>query len=157
LATTSKSKNGRPSLYTKELTLKICELIAHGMPLTKICKMPDMPGYQTILDWLNREDEPYKGFSGMYARAREDQADTLADEIIEIADDSSEDTTTDPQGNPRMDSEWVQRSRLRVDARKWIAAKLKPRKYGEKVEQTLKGDKENPVLIINAGPNPYSK
>ncbi len=89
-----------------------------------------MPAIQTIYLWLGCHPE----FMAQYAQAREDQADTLADEIIDIADDSSHDTITDPEtGEERANSEWINRSRLRVDARKWVAAKLKPRKYGDKL------------------------
>lgn len=93
-----------------------------------------MPGYSTVLAWKVSKDPTFHDFQEMYARAKEDQADFLAEEILDIADDSSQDTTTDQQGNARCDTEWVQRSKLRVDTRKWIAAKLKPRKYGDKLQ-----------------------
>ncbi len=152
-----KNKGGRPSKYSKELALYICKEIASGKSLVKILQQEGMPNYQTVLGWLCRDDEPYKGFSGMYARAREDQADFLADEILEIADDSSRDTVKDEDGNYRMDTEWVQRSRLRVDSRKWIASKLKPRKYGEKLDLEHSGNASKPIIIIDAGKNPYGK
>ena len=82
----------------------------------------------------------------MYARAREDQADTLADEIQAIADEMPMEIT-DEKGVSRFDSAYINWMRLRVDSRKWVAAKLKPRKYGDRVE--LAGDKNNP-LHINA-------
>ncbi len=69
----------------------------------------------------------------MYVRAREDQADTLADEIVAIADDGSNDTY-EKDGVVLTNQDVVARSRLRVDARKWVAAKLKPKKYGDKVD-----------------------
>jgi hypothetical protein len=72
----------------------------------------------------------------MYARAREDQADTLADEILAISDEQREAVTRD---GTIYDPE-VHRDRLRIDARKWVAAKLKPRKYGDKVELAGAGD-----------------
>jgi hypothetical protein len=80
----------------------------------------------------------------MYTRAREDQADTLADEIQAIADQMPMETT-DKDGNTRFDPSYINWMRLRVDARKWTASKLKPRKYGDRVE--LAGDKENPLQI----------
>jgi hypothetical protein len=71
----------------------------------------------------------------MYARAKEQQADLLAEEIIEIADDSSKDLQGyDDYNNPIENKEFVNRSKLRVDARKWVASKLKPKKYGDKLE-----------------------
>lgn len=76
-------------------------------------------------------------FTIQYARAKQDQADFLAEEIIEIADDSSNDTIIDPvTGVEKENKEWVNRSRLRVDARKWVAAKLKPKRYGDKIEHS---------------------
>jgi hypothetical protein len=83
--------------------------------------MPSMP---TILKWL----ENHKQFANQYARAREVQADTYADEITEISDSVKGET----------ENAIVQAARLRVDARKWIASKLKPRKYGERIEVNQK-------------------
>lgn len=111
---------GRPELYNSELGIRICTLIAEGMPLTKICKMEDMPCYATVLTWLCEDSNFKSDFSAMYEKARRDQADTLADEIIEIADEAKREN--------------VMAARLRVDARKWVAAKLKPRKYGDRTE-----------------------
>ena len=137
---------GRPSDYSLELAARICERLADGESLKAICSADDMPNKATVYLWLTKHPE----FSDMYARAREDQADTLADEIIEIADDSRRDTITDERGNEVCNTEWINRSRLRVDARKWIAAKLKPRKYGERVDHTLA---VNPIeMTINLEP-----
>jgi hypothetical protein len=122
---------GRPSDYSDELAAEICGKLASGKPLTKICAEESMPCESTVYLWLKKQE----GFSEMYARAREDQADTLADEMLEIADDSSRDTLKTEAGEV-CNTEYVQRSRLRVDTRKWIASKLKPRKYGDKVEHT---------------------
>lgn len=124
---------GRPSDYTPELAAKICERIADGESLKAICSGDDMPSKASVYLWLTKHPE----FSDMYVRAREDQADTLADEIIEIADDATRDTIVDDDGNETCNSEWINRSRLRVDARKWIAAKLKPKKYGERIDHSV--------------------
>lgn len=105
---------GRPELYTPELGKRICTLIAEGMPLIKICKMEDMPCYAMVLTWLCEGSNYKDDFSATYEKARQDQAETLADEIIEIADEAKREN--------------VMAARLRVDARKWCAAKLKPRK-----------------------------
>ena len=80
--------------------------------------------------WL---DGRHPEFSQQYAHAREAQADKLAEEILLIADDGSNDTYTDGDGNCRTDAEAIQRSKLRVDARKWLASKMAPKKYGDKV------------------------
>lgn len=119
--------------YTEAMGDKICELLMDGMSLRAICAQKDMPCRATVLKWL-RDNEK---FSIQYARAREEQAETLADEIIDIADDSYFDYRTGEDGNERFNGDAVQRSRLRVEARKWIASKLKPKKYGEKLEANL--------------------
>ena len=84
-------------------------------------------------------------FSEQYARAREAQAEIRADEIVDIADDDSNDFTADKDGKPVANSEHIQRSRLRVDARKWIAAKLLPKRYGDKIQHT--GDGGGPIRV----------
>lgn len=80
-----------------------------------------MPNRQTILNWLNDKAE----FVGQYARAREDQAESHADRIIEIAD------------NPDIDAN---HKRIMVDARKWVASKLKPKRYGDKLDLDHSGN-----------------
>lgn len=106
-----------------------------GRSLLKICAEPEMPAYSTAMEWRIES-----GFAEKYARAREDQADHYADEIIGIAD-----TEEDPN-----------RARVRVDARKWVASKLKPKNYGEKVAHTG-ADGEGPVAMavtwLTAAPN----
>lgn len=141
----TQKKIGRPSTYSKDLALDICVRLAEGSPLTRICRAPNMPTLATVYRWL--ADERYAEFRDMYARAREDQADTLADEIIEISDDGSNDTYVDANGNEKVDNDVVQRSKLRVDARKWVAAKLRPRKYGDKVTNELTGADGKPLEI----------
>ena len=78
-------------------------------------------------------------FSEQYARAREAQADKLAEEALQIADDGRSDTYLDAEGNERTDNEVIQRSRLRVDTRKWLASKMAPKKYGDKLVQEHTG------------------
>lgn len=134
---------GRPSEYSEEMAIDICSRLASGEPLVRICRDEHMPDVRTVYRWL----VAHEAFSQMYARAREDQADTLADEIIEISDESKRDKIIDADGNERMDSEYVARSRLRVDARKWVAAKLKPRKYGDKISTEHSGPDGGPIQV----------
>lgn len=133
------SEVGRPTLYNLEVAGKICELTATtSRSLKSICSELGL-GVSTVLQWL--ADPTKKEFTDMYARAKEEQADFLAEEILEIADDSSNDLDRiDDFGNRIENKEFVNRSKLRVDARKWVASKLKPRKYGDKVDITS-GDK----------------
>jgi len=113
---TPKAKPGRPSKFTPVLVERVCSLIASGKSLRAIGDMPDMPTAETVRTWLHRDAE----FSGQYARACEARAEHYAEEIIDIAD-----TETDPQ-----------RARNRIDARKWTAVKLLPKKYGDRVDVT---------------------
>jgi hypothetical protein len=121
---------GRPTDYTEELAADICARLAEGQPLVKICGGDDMPATSTVYRWLNTHED----FRRLYTMAREDQADTIADEILKIADDTTGDTVVDEDGKATTNWENVQRSKLRVDARKWLASKLKAKKYGDKVQ-----------------------
>jgi len=132
---------GRPSEYAEEVALTICARLADGESLRKICSDDDMPNRATVFRWL----AAHESFSDQYARAREAQADTLADEIVDIADDGQGDTYIDADGKERTNQDVIARSRLRVDARKWVAAKLKPKKYGERVTQELTGEGGGPI------------
>lgn len=111
-------------------------MLAEGKSLVSICQLDSMPSTVTVYSWLQKHEE----FLNIYTRAREDQADTLADQIIDIADDGKGDVKLDKEGNEKTDAENVQRSRLRVEARKWVAAKLKPKKYGDKVQTEISGE-----------------
>jgi len=92
-----------------------------------------MPAVGSVCRWLAEND----GFREQYARAREAQADTLADEILDIADDGTNDWMAREDGSLEYNGDHIQRSRLRVDARKWIASKLKPKVYGERQQSDV--------------------
>lgn len=133
---------GRPSDYSQEIALIICDRLSDGESLRSICRDESMPLKITVLRWLAARPE----FVTQYARAREDQADTYADEITEIADDGKRDYVVGSDGVV-VDHDHIARSRLRVDARKWIAAKLKPRKYGERLNTEHTGLDGGPIII----------
>ena len=82
----------------------------------------------SLVKWLGSEAN-----ANLYACAREAQADKMAEDILSIADDGKRDTYLDAEGNTRTDQDVIARSRLRVDARKWLAAKMAPKKYGDKI------------------------
>ena len=124
----AKHAGGRPTLYSKKLAERICEQIARGQGLKSICEAEAMPAAWTVYRWLRMEDR--REFRDMYARAREDQQEHWADEIVEIADDATNDWM-EREGKIVVNSEYINRSRLRVDTRKWLMAKLAPRKYGD--------------------------
>lgn len=106
-----------------------------------------MPGQATVYEWLLAKPD----FAEQYARARDEQADTLADEIVAIADETPElDPIYSKDGELieiKLHSAYIQWQKNRVDARKWVASKLKPKKYGDR--QIVAGDKENPLHIEN--------
>lgn len=108
---------GRKSEFNQDIADKICEGLIQGLSLTTICKARSMPSDRTILRWLDHPDN--SAFCRQYARAREAGADWLANEIIDIADNST--------------PENVNNARLQIDARKWYASKLKPKKYGDRI------------------------
>lgn len=88
-------------------------------------------------------------FSEQYARAREAQADKLAEEALQIADDGRSDTYVDGDGNVKTDTEVIQRSRLRVDTRKWLASKMAPKKYGDKIQAEHTGANGGAIQIAS--------
>lgn len=145
-------KRGRPSKYSEKLVDEICKRIASGRSLVSICDNDDdVPSSTTVNRWLTESDKGY--FRENYARATSDRADKMFEEILAIADDGSNDWTTTADGRPIVDHEHVNRSRLRVDARKWMLGKMQPKKYGDKVALGLADDddKEIEVTITIAG------
>lgn len=128
-------KMGRPVVITEAIIERICEEIS-TMPISlkTICKPKDMPAVSTVWRWIAENND----FKDRYARAKEAQANLLAEEILAIADDSRQDEEVrfDQDGNEYTveNKEYVNRSRLRIDARKWLAAKLLPKRFGDKVE-----------------------
>jgi hypothetical protein len=130
----------------------VLDLLADGTSLRQACTKAGV-SKSTWLEWV--ADPLAYGLpltlSDHYARAREAGLERLAEEILEIADDSSHDTKVDERGNERCDNEWVQRSRLKVDARKWLLSKLLPKKYGDKVDVTSGGEPIAPQVMVIAG------
>jgi len=124
---------GRPSDFSEQLADAICEGIADGRSLRSICLDDNMPHKATVFRWLAARDD----FRDQYTRARDAQADTIFDEIIDIADDGSNDWMErhDEDGGNigwRENGEALNRSKIRIDARKWMAGKLRPKVYGDK-------------------------
>jgi hypothetical protein len=138
---------GRPSDYSLDTAAAICARLAEGESLRAICRDDAMPDCATVFRWLAKHDE----FREQYTCAREAQADALADEILEIADDGRNDTYLDSEGNTRTDQEVIARSRLRVDSRKWLASKMAPKKYGDKVTQEHTGNALGALLAAVNG------
>lgn len=129
---------GRPSKFTQEIADEICERLSEGESLRRICMSEHIPERRTVFSWLL--NDKYKEFHHQYTRARELQAENFADEMSDIADDGSNDYMETIDGETgailgyKLNGEHINRSRLRIDTRKWIASKLKPKKYGDKIE-----------------------
>lgn len=135
-------QRGRPSTYSQEVADAICQRLMDGESLRTICKSDDMPGKSTVFRWLAENE----AFRDQYAHAREEQADLYAEQIVEIADEEvtmvkrskhqpgASDDGDCGEVEVVFDPTAVARNRLRVDARKWYASKLAPKKYGEKVQ-----------------------
>lgn len=110
---------------------EICRRIAAGESLVAVCRIEGLPSRALVYEWLATDEN----FRSIYAAARLVQADALTDEILEISDDARNDwierQRQDGSTETVLDQEHVQRSRLRVDSRKWLASKLAPKKYGD--------------------------
>jgi hypothetical protein len=111
---------------------KILFKIELGHAIRNILKEDGMPDSSTFYKWIDLDSEKSK----RYARACELRADSIFEDILEIADDSSGDVKINEDGEEYLNTEFVQRSRLRVEARKWVVSKLNPKKYGDKQETT---------------------
>lgn len=134
--------SGRPTKFTPKLADIICARIADGESLRSICRDDTMPSKSTVMAWL--ADDAHQEFRTKYALAREIQADGFVDEMVEIADDGSNDwmEKRSAEGDVtgyQENGEALRRSQLRILTRQWIAEKLKPKKYGNKVDLNLDG------------------
>lgn len=133
-----------PHTFTNKTAEAIFEWLASGKSLVAYCERKDTPGYRTVMRWLAELPEFRKG----YALAREHQADFLAEEVLELADKSRIGKKTKKSSDGTLETttgDMVERSRLQIDARKWYAAKLSPKKYSDKVDHTLSGPNGGPV------------
>lgn len=135
---------GRPPLFSEALGLAICERIADGESLRRICKDDGMPSIETVRKWLvqgaktETDDDPYRVFLAQYARAREDQADSYADKITDLAEVAvSADDRTQVEG-----------IKVAIDALKWAAGKRKPKVYGDKVQSEISGPEGAPLRVV---------
>lgn len=136
---------GRPEIYSDEAADKILEQIATtSKSLKTICEDETLPSVRTIFRWLRDNDE----FRQQYTRAKEEQADFLIEEMVDICDDGTNDFMTIVKGDQEYtveNKEWTSRSKLRVETRKWIASKLKPKKYSDKTSHEITGKDGAPL------------
>lgn len=132
------AKNGRPTIFDQDLADRICSQLADGDSMRTVCKAEDMPCKATLFNWIRTNEH----FLDQYTRAKQESADALTDEMLDIADDASNDwmlnNDKDNEGY-KVNGDHIQRSRLRIETRKWLASKLKPKKYGDKILQEISG------------------
>ena len=135
-----KHPGGRPVVYgiDNPCWQKLCEQISEGKSLSTAIKAEGMPSYQLVMLMLRNSPE----FRTMYEKAVESRADRLAEEIIELADQQIPDGLEGP-----MASAWVQQKRMQVDARKWVASKLKPKTYGDRIDVAVT---DNRISVMDA-------
>lgn len=135
-----KHPGGRPVVYgiDNPCWQKLCEQISEGKSLSTAIKAEGMPSYQLVMLTLRNSPE----FRTMYEKAVESRADRLAEEIIELADQEMPEGLEGP-----MASAWVQQKRMQVDARKWVASKLKPKTYGDRIDVAVT---DNRISVMDA-------
>jgi hypothetical protein len=147
-----KNRSGRPTKYSKELAERLCRIIATtSKGIKTICaENEDFPTPGTFFVWLADVQE----FSDLYAKAKDEQCQVLADDIIEIADTAKmgQVTIATQSGNkkPRIKetriADMIRHRTLQIDVRKWLLSKLAPKVYGDRIQ--LADDREDPTLAL---------
>lgn len=131
------AKMGRPTKFTQSLADEICEGITLGNSIRTVCTPKHMPAISTFYKWLRLHED----FAKQYARACEERTEAMAEDLLDIADDGTNDwmevERKDGSTYEIFNKEAAQRSKLRVDTRKWLMAKMKPKKYGDRQEVDL--------------------
>lgn len=145
---------GRPTTYSKKIATEICANIALGNSLRSVLKKNGMPAMSTVFKWLSEHQE----FSEQYAHACEERSEAMAEDILDIADDGTNDwmevERKDGSTYEMFNKEAAQRSKLRIETRKWLMSKMKPKKYGEKLDLTSDGKRirTEPVVVSSIKP-----
>jgi hypothetical protein len=144
----SRPQGGRPTVYSEELREIICSRLAMGETLNEICKTDGMPDERRVREWAMDPEHP---FAVHYDRARLVGYHRMADDLLLHADDKSKDwTEKETKGGSKIkvvDETAISRSRLQVDARKWLLSKMLPKIYGDKIE--VGGKDGGPIQIAH--------
>ena len=153
------TKKKSPYKYDRESAIAtVLEELASGRSLIAICQREGRPSFTTFMRWLAEEGEAGDSLRDQYARAREVQAEVMAEDILAIADEECTTVRADKHGTQDdgdgktevvFDSTAVQRNRLRVDARKWLLSKMAPKKYGDKVTQEHTGANGGAIQVAS--------
>jgi len=148
MAKKKKETAGQPEIYTEELGSKVCTAIATSEKgLEHICKKEGMPSTSTVYNWLN--DGENKDFLDKYTRARQMQADLMAEQVIEIADNPEEGEVVkiDAKGKTSIErGDMLGHRKLKIYARQWAAAKLWPNKYSERIQKDVTIHQDQPLF-----------
>jgi hypothetical protein len=131
---------GRPSSFTQEAADEICQRLGKGEPLAQICRDEHMPAVRTVSHWKDASET----FKADFVRAREEGFDALAAQCLDIADETDNDTLHTEHGD-RPNTEWISRSKLRIETRLKLLAKWDPKRYGDKLDLNHGGQGDNPV------------
>lgn len=155
----------KPTTYTEEVGDMICARIAEGDLLTAMCREEGMPAVRTVTGWLmdsRAGGQVPASFQENYTKAREQSAYVREDEITEISDDGRNDwmdrvINGDGDTVRVVDHEHIQRSKLRVDSRRWLLSHLQPGKYGDRVAHQMLGKDGKPseprcIVIVDGAP-----
>lgn len=120
-------KRGRTTIRTPAIDAKIIDGLSEGIPLAVLCREDGMPAPRTVRDWIANDKE----FAAAIAGAREDGFDQIAADALAIADETHKDTVKGKDGSEQANTEWITRSRLRVETRLKLLAKWDPKRYGD--------------------------
>jgi hypothetical protein len=139
-----KHKGGRPSDYSQGLADTICEMLADGKSLRSVCALDGMPTARTVFNWFRT----YPEFLQQYTRAKQESADAMAEDILEISDGA---IAVIKAGAEKKSGAIAQAVRLQVDTRRWLMSKMKPKKYGDTLDVTSGGEqiKGNTIVFQN--------
>lgn len=145
-------RRARPTKFSAAIAATICARLAAGETLRAICRDPSLPGEETVRRWAVER----QAFAAELERAREIGYTTLADELLEIADDSAAGDRVDAKGRRRSDAEAIRRSRLRIETRKWLLARTVPQVRGGPAGRKKNGGGASleALVLASLGPTP---
>jgi terminase small subunit-like protein len=122
-----------PSTFSDEIFDEICRRLADGKTLLQICRDPEMPSRETVRRWIGNDDVRRR----QYDQARRDGTDSLADELVELGWDTSNDTLINEKGTPVANHDWLGRVRIKSETIRFLLAKLNPRRYGDRMPDVI--------------------
>ena len=139
-----RKNEGRPSIYTKELGDSVCESISNGWSIRTVCTEETMPGLTTVFKWIREIPE----FAQQYAQACEERTEAHSEALLEMGEEAIEKAQ---EVDPKASGAVVQAYKLKADNLKWSMSKMKPKKYGDRLDLTSLGEKL-PTPIMNVIP-----